>query len=324
MTKKSCKAKGYICKKIPFCYFMKSASFKVLFFLFLFFGLRSNAQIQALFNNKTQARNMTERWELDSTAVRGTFLLTPYKPVYVLPFRWSSNPNEQPHSANESSDYIAPSGIDYNNVETKFQLSFKTKVIQSIFWGYGDLWVAYTQIAHWQIYNNTLSRPFREVNYEPELILNFPVKFNIFGFKTRMVGVAFNHSSNGKSDPFSRSWNRIIFHAGFERKNWSVYIRPWLRMSDAKDDNPDITEYLGRGDLNIIYAKNGNIVSFIGSSNLNSITRLRGNVEFSWSYPIKNNLKGYLQISHGFGESLIDYNNEQTTIGVGVSLIEWL
>jgi phospholipase A1 len=47
----------------------------------------------------------------------------------------------------------------------------------------------------WQIYNTALSRPFREVNYEPELIFKFPVKFNLFGFKTRMVGVALNHKS---------------------------------------------------------------------------------------------------------------------------------
>jgi outer membrane phospholipase A len=59
--------------------------------------------------------------------------------------------------------------------------------------------------------------PLREVNYEPELILNFPVKFNLFGFKARMVGVALNHESNGKVILF-RSWNRIILHAGFERK----------------------------------------------------------------------------------------------------------
>jgi phospholipase A1 len=52
--------------------------------------------------------------------------------------------------------------VDYDNVESKFQLSFKTKVLQSFFLGHGDLWVGYTQISHWQIYNNDLSRPFRE------------------------------------------------------------------------------------------------------------------------------------------------------------------
>jgi phospholipase A1 len=43
----------------------------------------------------------------------------------------------------------------------------------------------------------------------------FPVKFNLFGFKTRMVGVALNHESNGKVIPVAR----IILHAGFERNN---------------------------------------------------------------------------------------------------------
>ncbi|CAM3015275.1 phospholipase A [Flavobacterium frigoris] len=303
---------------------MKYFQIKCSFFLLIFSGVIVNAQVQALFNSKTQLRNLTERWELDTTSVRGTFLITPYKPMFVLPVRWTNNPNERPESGNIDPDYIAPAGVEYNSIETKFQLSFKTKVLQSIFWGYGDLWVAYTQKSHWQIYNNTLSRPFREVNYEPELILNFPVKFNLFGFKTRMVGVAFNHESNGKSDPFSRSWNRIILHAGFERNNWTVYVRPWFRMPAAIDDNPDISEYVGRGDVNVIYTKNGNILSFIGSHNLNFNAKARGNAAFSWSYPVRNNLKGYLLISHGYGETLIDYNNLQTTVGVGVSLIEWL
>jgi phospholipase A1 len=303
---------------------MKNVQIKGAVFLLLFSCLTINAQVQALFNSRTQLRNLTERWELDTTSVRGTFLVTPYKPMFVLPLRWSSNPNEQPKSGNIDPNYIAPAGVNYNNIEAKFQLSFKTKVLQGIFWGNGDLWVAYTQKSHWQIYNNALSRPFREVNYEPELILNFPVKFNLFGFKTRMIGAALNHESNGKSDPFSRSWNRIILHAGFERKNWTVYVRPWFRLPAAVDDNPDIAEYVGRGDVNIIYAKNGNILSFVGSHNLNFNSKTRGNATFSWSYPVRNNLKGHLLISHGYGETLIDYNNLQTTIGIGVSLIEWL
>jgi len=307
----------------PECRYMKFV-IKFTFLLLFISSLESNAQVQALFNNKTQLRDMTERWELDTTATRGTFLLTPYRPIYVLAARFTSNVNEQPHSGNVSPDYVAPPGVDYDNFEMKFQLSFKTKIFQSFLWGQGDLWVAYTQKSFWQIYNTELSRPFREVNYEPELILNFPVKFKIFGFKTRMIGVAFNHQSNGKSEPYSRSFNRVIFHAGFERREWSAYIRSWIRLPDEKGDNPDISEYMGRGDLNVIYAKNGNILSLIGAFNMNFNEKARGSAEFSWSYPIKNNLKGYLQITHGYGESLIDYNNLQTTVGIGVSLIEWL
>lgn len=303
---------------------MKLFQIKISLFLVLFCCFIANAQVQALFNSKTQLRDLTERWELDTTSIRGTFLVTPYKPMYVLPVRWSNSPNERPISGNVNSDYVAPLGVDYNNIEAKFQLSFKTKILQGIFWGHGDLWVAYTQISHWQIYNNSLSRPFREVNYEPELILNIPVKFNIFGFKTRMIGMAFNHQSNGKSEPFSRSWNRFILHAGLERKNWTIYLRPWFRVPADKDDNPDIADYVGRGDVNVIYTKNGNIFSFIGSHSLNFNSKSRGNSSFSWSYPIKNNLKGYLLVSHGYGETLIDYNNLQTTVGIGVSLIEWL
>ena len=312
----------YLPEKSDYCLMKLLLKFVLFLLFFSFFSV--NAQIHALLNSKTQLRNMTERWELDATAVRGTFLLTPYKPVYILPGRWTSDPNEKPFSGNESPDYTVRRPDNYDNIETKFQLSFKTKVLQSIFWGHGDLWIAYTQVAHWQIYNSKLSRPFREVNYEPELILNFPVKFRIFGFKTRMVGVALNHESNGKSNPFSRSWNRVIFHAGFERKNWTIYVRPWIRTPDSIDDNPDILEYVGRGDLNVIYSKNGNILSFIGSHNLNFNSKARADSSFSWSYPIKNNLKGFLQISHGYGETLIDYNHLQTTVGVGVSLIEWL
>lgn len=292
--------------------------------ILLFFSTASYSQIQALVNDNTKLRTMTERWELDTTSVRGTFLVTPYKPIFVLPVRWSTLPNETPYSGNGNPDYVAEPGTDYNNIEAKFQLSFKTKVLQGILWGRADLWVAYTQKSHWQLYNNSLSRPFREINYEPEVILNVPLNFNFMGVKARMVGVAFNHESNGKSLPFSRSWNRIIFHAGFESGDWSFYVRPWLRLRATKDDNPDISKYIGRGDINVIYTRNGNVFSFIGSHNLHFDSTLRGSGTFSWSVPIHGNLKGYLQISHGFGETLIDYNNAQTTIGIGVSLIEWL
>lgn len=313
----------YVCTKINSITNMKLA-IKTAFFL-LFISLSAKAQIQTLDDVSIRPKNLTERWQLDTTAVKSTFLLTPYKPIYILLGKYSSNPNDQPHSENNSPEYIVPEGLPYDNVELKFQLSFKTKVLQSFLWGTADLWVAYTQKSFWQIYNVGLSRPFREINYEPELILNFPVNFNVLGFKTRMVGIAFNHLSNGKSDPFSRSLNRFILHAGLERKNWTIYLRSWYGLSDNSDgDNPDVSDYTGRADVNVIYAKNGHTVSFVGGYNMNFNSKAKGNAELSWSYPIKNNFKAYLQVSHGYGESLINYNHFQTTVGLGISLVEWL
>lgn len=305
-------------------HFISTISIMRLLFLLLLFPLLSTAQNESLFQEKNPKGTMSERWELDSINKKGTFLLSPYKPIFVLPVRWSSKPNEQPYSGNGNPEYVAEPGVDYNNIETKFQLSFKTKVLESVLWGKADLWVAYTQKAHWQLYNNKLSRPFREINYEPEVILNFPVNFKVLGVNARMFGVAFNHESNGKSLPFSRSWNRIIFHAGFESGYWSFYLRPWLKLRAEKDENPDINKYVGKAELNVIYTVNGNVFSFIGSHNLQLDQTLRGMGTLSWSYPIKGNFKGYLQVTHGFGETLIDYNNLQTTVGVGISLVEWL
>ena len=298
-------------------------SLKVLvLFLFTFYFSPTNAQVQSLFNDKVELKSMVARWELDSTSARGTFLLTPYKSIYILPFVWSSNINEKPYSGNDSPDYIAPN-LDYDVAELKFQLSFKTKVLQSFLWGKADLWVAYTQVSHWQIYNTDLSRPFREVNYQPEIILNVPIKFNFFGFKTRMIGASFNHESNGKGFPNTRSWNRVILFAGLERKNWNIYIRPWYVIPESKGDNPDISDFIGNGDLTLIYSKKRSVYSFEGSHNFNLKGNMRGSAKFSWSYPIKGNLKGHLQLTHGYGYSLIDYNKNQTTVGLGVSLIEW-
>lgn len=285
-------------------------------------GNTARAQTDAIFKKENYRQTMPERWELDSATRKKTFVITPYKPIYITAGRWSSNPNTQPTSGNPN--YSLPFKVGYNNYEAKFQLSLKTKAVHGLFWGQGDLWIAYTQKAHWQIYNEKLSRPFRELNYEPELVLNFATNFSLLGFNTRMLGVAFNHQSNGRTLPLSRSWNRVIFHAGLERKNWQVYIRPWLRLPDKDDENPDITNYVGCGDLTVIRCLGRHQLSVIGTHSLRfTNTWGRGSIQANWVFPIAGNLKGLLQVSEGYGETLVDYNHRQTTIGLSISLVEW-
>lgn len=228
-----------------------------------------------------------------------------------------------PHSPNPANSVTSPQQLD--SAELKFQLSFKTKVAENLFGDNGDIWMGYTQSSRWQAYNAENSRPFRETNYEPEAMLVFRNNYELFGWRGRMSGISINHMSNGRADPLSRSWNRVILNVGLDRENWALMLRPWFRIKeDAQDDNnPDIEDYMGRGDATLVYNKNGHEVSLTARHSLRSGDRSHGSAQLDWGFPINNLLRGHVQVFDGYGESLIDYNHKATYIGVGVSLLEW-
>lgn len=295
---------------------------KKYLFLLLSILVSFAAASQSVFNDdQIIEKSMSERWELDKEDRNGTFKLTFYKPIYILPARWSSDPNELPQSSNPENSFNEP--LNYDEIEAKFQLSLKTKLIQSFLFGHGDLWLGFTQLANWQVYNDPISRPFRELNYEPELIVNFAMMVNVLGLDLRMAGFALNHQSNGRDLPRSRSWNRLTFHAGFEKNNFQLYLKPWIRIENSDiDDNPEISDYMGRMETNLIYNKGKHGVYLIAKHNLN-FSQNRGSVEFNYLYSVKSNLRLHFQAFTGYGETLIDFNHRQTTLGLGISFIDW-
>ncbi|MFC3551763.1 phospholipase A [Lysobacter cavernae] len=266
---------------------------------------------------------LDSRWELAKDSKLGIFNFRAYKPVYLLPMLWSSDVNETPHSPNPNNTVTQP--LNIQPTEAKFQVSFKTKAWENIFGDNGDLWLAYTQVSHWQVYNADESRPFRETNYEPEGMLVFRNNYSIGGWKGRMAGIGFTHQSNGRADPLSRSWNRVIGMIGLDRENWALTIRPWWRVpeSASDDNNADIEDYVGRGDATLVYSRNGHEVSLMGRHSLRGGDKSHGAVQLEWGFPIHNSLRGHVQIFDGYGESLIDYNHRATYIGLGISLLEW-
>ncbi|MEO6688114.1 MAG: phospholipase A, partial [Dokdonella sp.] len=167
---------------------------------------------------------LDSRWELMPESKLGTFNLRSFQPVYVMPVFATSKQNNEPGSPNPANSATERQHLD--NIEAKFQLSLKTKIWQGVFGDVGDLWMGYTQSSRWQLYNKKESRPFRESDYEPEAMLVFATNYHAFGWDGRLLGIGIDHQSNGRSDPYSRSWNRIVANVGFERENWTVMLRP--------------------------------------------------------------------------------------------------
>ena len=266
---------------------------------------------------------LDKRWELSEDSKLGTWNIRAYKPVYLLPVFWSSEKNEFPESPNEKN--TVPKSQNLKSTEAKFQISLKTKAVENLFGNNGDIWVGYTQSSRWQVYNQDESRPFRETNYEPEASLMFRTNYEFLGLNGRLLGVTLNHQSNGRSDPLSRSWNRAIFNIGLERDNFALMIRPWYRFDESAEDdnNPDIKDYVGRGDITAFYRKDDHDFSLMLRHSLKGGNDSHGAVQFDWSFPIHGKLRGQFQLFDGYGESLIDYNHRATYVGLGVSLLNW-
>ncbi len=276
---------------------------------------------------RAEASLMSKFWELDAGDKRGTFNFIGYRANYVLPVHYTSRINRSPQSPTQT----AVSQPEYRQVEAKFQLSLRTKLVQGLLFDGADLWFGYTQQALWQIYNGADSKPFRNTDYEPELIYVVPtgdkLKSLPFGWKWRYTQLGLAHQSNGQSDPLSRSWNRVYLAGGFERGPWSISARANKRLrEDAENDNnPDLIDYRGRGEVTATWASGAKVASLQYRSSLKNSKY--GSLQFEFSYPMfldqPNGVRWFVQAFHGYGETLTDYNFRQTSLGAGVTFLQF-
>lgn len=270
---------------------------------------------------------LSKFWELDPEDKRGTFNFTGYRANYVLPVHYTTRINRSPQSPNQA----AVSLPAYKRVEAKFQLSLRTKIAQDLLLDNADVWLGFTQQAMWQIWNGADSKPFRNTDYEPELIYMVPVSKNWrglpLGVQWRYVQLGLAHQSNGQSDPLSRSWNRVYLGTGFEHGNWTLTGRVAHRLSEnpATDNNPDLVDYRGRGELTLGWSRGAALTTLLWRTSMNSAKR--GSWQLDWSYPVfgdqPNGLRWYVQGFTGYGETLTDYNFKQTSVGAGVSFMQF-
>lgn len=261
-------------------------------------------------------------YDLDKNDPKGILSVRPHQPMYVLPVFYNAQPNRHVKSPNrESVDY---SDSQLMNLDSKMQISMKTKLFQDVFGTNADVWAGYTQQSYWQVYNRH-SRPFRSSDYQPEIFVTQPVKAGLpGGGDLRMLGAGVVHQSNGQSDPLSRSWNRAYIMSGAEWGKLTVVPRLWFIFpeNDKTSDNPDIADYMGYGDVRFLYNL-GDRNTLGGMIRYNPVEN-KGALQIDYARPISGGMKGYIQLFHGYGENIQDYNHLNTTIGLGVMFNDFL
>jgi phospholipase A1 len=262
---------------------------------------------------KTRGFSLADHWELDQDHRRGIFNIRPHNVNYLMATR-SAHPNNEPYRPfRDLGDFSS----DLSRAELVFQLGFKTKLVETAFDKPVDLWFGYTQNSFWQAGNRQASSPFRETNYQPELMLVTPLNLDLLGMHASFLNLGVVHQSNGQASTLSRSWNRMYAQVGLERAGFTVLGRVWKRINEtaSDDNNPDIVDYMGRGDLNVTYRSNGHDYSALLRRNFSTG---RGAVQLSWAFPLAGHFKGYTQYFSGYGQSLIDYNYYQNVVGIGL------
>ncbi len=249
------------------------------------------------------------------------FALSPYRANYILPLGWTDFNYKE----------WTPTDGDYSHFETEIQISFKLNIYDNLF-GYGEhYYLAYSQRSFWQLY--IPSSPFREHNFNPELFVVFPVGSNmLYGLKNIEYGYA--HISNGQgnikktnnSDAYpnlknrSRSINYIYAKFVWQKSAMIYNLKVWIPFwwKKALSDNPDIIDYWGFMSFKTMYFYKKHLFTFKIRGNP---VKLKAGSEFTYSYPVSH-VKGvyyYFKMFKGYGESLIDYNNNITKYSFGFS-----
>lgn len=269
-------------------------------------------------------------WELEQGSSCGTLRFRGYRPISVSVVG-ANTVNDQPSSPAPGH---AATPVNYRRTEMRLQLSVRTKLAQGLLTQdsaqrLDSLWFGYTQQSYWQLFSGNISRPFRNTDHEPEVVYVYPTDAQLpWGWRWRYSGVGLVHQSNGQSLPLSRSWNRIYLMTGVELNDrWSVSARLWRRLAEnaADDDNPGISNYVGRAELQATW--NPDQVNTVSTTLRNSFgSAWRGSARLEWLHTLggrQSNLRLHTQLFSGYGDSLVDYNRKRTVLSLGVSLVDF-
>ncbi|WP_137718335.1 phospholipase A [Methylobacillus flagellatus] len=247
------------------------------------------------------------------------------RPLLVFP-----EPGEQPAlTAYEPTYFVFGAGGD-NGLDARFQLSFKYRLfdpegpVARFSPLLSNLHFTYAQTSLWDLGGD--SSPFRDTSYRP-------------GFMYHWVGSGqklrpdewrggFEHESNGREDPDSRSIN-----IAYIRPSWHLDLANGKRFTFSprfyhyleKSDNSDIQRYRGYADWQMRYGRED---GWMLSGLYRQGTGGYASGQIDLSYPLSQRIFSrigafaHLQLLSGYGETLLEYNKRSDTqLRLGLSIV---
>ena len=272
----------------------------------------------------------TTRMDAEAATSGNRFVLTPHKRNYFL----TTYSNFGNASNDEFKELTGDDDAELDDAETQFQVSLKVALARDTFADGDAVQFGFTIKSFWQTFNSDQSSPFRETNYQPEVWYRTPIPWSVFGSETMLWGIGAEHQSNGRTQELSRSWNRVYTTLTWLSDDLAFRFKPWYRIPECDkdkptdsdcDDNPDIHKYMGYFEMSGIWHDDEYELGVEVRNNVGSgASHSRGAVQVDFTFPLWGRVRGYAQLFNGYGQSLIDYNHNVTSAGVGFLLSDIL
>lgn len=219
-------------------------------------------------------------------------------------------------SANDPIYFIAGG---HGDIKARLQFSFKYRIfdedsefIEKTSWMRG-FHFAYAQTSLWNLSAN--SAPFEDSSYKPSLFWDFYLQKH--DYWPAFIRTGYAHESNGRADEESRGIDTLFlwpFWGGkWHEQDWLIGPKVYAYLSKS-EGNEDIAEYRGYTDL---YMRYGNENDWLISTTLRRAGKNRNMIEMDISLPVRKKIFSrtggyvYLQVFHGYGETLLSYNEKQ-------------
>lgn len=220
--------------------------------------------------------------------------------------------------------YYEPMYILLGNPTTRVNFSFKYQGFRNF-----PFYLGYVQNIFWLLKEE--SKPFRDANFNPRIF--YRLSFHTEDQEDYVDLIPYEHKSNGKSEPESRSFDASGAKVNwrFEYENWSLkphFKALWRYNLDRT--NKDFEEYVGPFEAGFVISQFSfdwldkaelSYRTYTGGEWGQHLERMSHEIGLAFRFFGSDLTPAfYFQYFNGFSESLLHYNKREENFRIGFML----